>query len=147
MIKFFKNLFDRRPRVSAIIEMPAGTTDKIEIKCGVALIDRKLDIPVPVNYGFIPSTHAEDGDPVDIFVVSDKFLRTTDIVTVRVIGKFTCIDKGVRDDKLLGIVEGENHSELPVMKKVAHYLLNYKPGFKIEGWTCVTNKDIDTYRT
>lgn len=145
-MRFLKNLFDRRPRVLAIIEMPEGSLQKIELKEGRPVIDRMLSVPVPISYGYIPGTLCEDGDPLDIFVVSGKYLNTCDVVSVRVIGIFECLDQGLGDDKVLAIVEGEECSELKIMAQVANYLLNYKPGFVIKGWKEIkSKKDLEKY--
>jgi inorganic pyrophosphatase len=147
-MKFLKNLFDRRPKVTALIEMPQGSTKKIEIKNGLPIVDRDLAIPVPVSYGYIPGTLAEDGDPLDIFVVSKKYLDTGHIINVRVVGIFECQDNGVSDDKLLAFAENEEHNLVESMTEVAHYLMNYKYGFKILNFRSkVSLEEIRRYKT
>lgn len=124
-------------KLTAIIEMPEGTTDKIEVKNGSPIVDRVISIPVPANYGFIPNTMAADGDPKDIFVVSQVPLKTMDQVEVKVIGEFLCTDQGVEDNKLFALKANEEFDKLTVLKnmtQIGDYLLNYKPGFKILGY-------------
>ena len=146
-MNFLKNLFDRRPKVKAMIEMPTGSLKKIEIKNGKPVVDRELTIPVPVSYGFIPGTLSEDGDPLDIFVISNKYLDTGDLVNVRVIGIFKCTDQGLEDDKVLAILEDEKIDSFEYMVKVANYLMNYKPGFELEDYKRVKNvKDLERYK-
>jgi inorganic pyrophosphatase len=143
-MNFLKRLFNRRPKAVAHIEMPEGSTNKIELKGDGFFIDRKLTIPVPVSYGYIPETLSKDGDPLDIFVISEKFLDTGDFVDVEVIGVFECLDQGLEDDKILAVAKGEKVKELEAMAKVANYLMNYKPGFEIKGWKEI--KNLDKYR-
>lgn len=146
-MKFLKNLLDRRAKVTALIEMPQGSTKKIEIKDGLPVVDRELDIPVPISYGYIPGTICEDGDPLDVFVVSDKYLDTGHLLSVRVIGIFECVDQGKRDDKLLAVADGEDCKVLKAMAQVSHYLLNYKPGFKVNGYHFVKSfKELEKYK-
>jgi len=121
----------------AIIEIPEGSLEKIEIKDGVPKIDRILTIPNPVAYGFIPDTLAEDGDALDIFVISNKLLNTSDEVEVKIVGAFKCTDQGVIDNKLVAVMSNEKTDDLTILKNLAQigdYLLNYKPGFVINGY-------------
>jgi len=128
--------------MKAIIEIPEGSTDKIEIKDGTATIDRILDTPVPVSYGFIPETKAEDGDPLDVFVVSNVFLNTFDEVEVSILGMFLCTDQGIQDNKLFAVVAGEKQKGhiLKSMAEIGDYLMNYKEGFKVLGYKEFKNK-------
>ena len=143
-MNFLKKLFNRRLKALAHIEMPEGSLKKIELKGDKFIVDRELSVPVPVSYGYIPGTLSKDGDPLDIFVVSEKFLDTGDFVDVEVIGVFECLDQGLEDDKVLGVTKDEKCKELEVMAKVANYLMNYKPGFEIKGWKEI--KDLEKYR-
>lgn len=121
-------------KLIALIEMPEGTTDKIEVKDGNPVVDRVISIPVPANYGFIPNTMAADGDPKDIFVVSKVPLKTMDKVEVKVIGEFLCTDQDIEDNKLFAIKADESLDYIAVLRnmvQVGDYLLNYKPGFKV----------------
>lgn len=137
-------------KTTAIIEMPAGTKDKIEIKDGIPMVDRTLDIEVPVAYGFIPNTLAEDGDPVDIFVLSSTKLKTNMETTVTVLGVFDCIDNGEEDHKLFGVIDKYLFTEDEIFQhvvNVGHYLLNYKAGFKVNGYSSIKdNSYLDKYK-
>jgi inorganic pyrophosphatase len=147
-MKFLRNLFDRRPKVTALIEMPQGSLKKIEIKEGKPVVDREISIPVPISYGYIPGTLAEDGDALDIFVVSNKYLDTGHIVSVRVIGMFECQDQGITDNKLLAVAQDEECNPVKSMAEVANYLMNYKSGFKILNFRSkVSLKEIERYKT
>ena len=128
--------------MKAVIEIPEGSTDKIEIKDGKAVVDRKLDQPVPVSYGFIPGTTAEDGDALDIFVISNKMLNTFDEVEVTIVGMFKCTDQGIQDNKLLAVISGEKTNGLLIvhMSKIGNYLMNYKEGFEVQEYKEFKNK-------
>lgn len=118
----------------AIIEIPAGSKEKIEIKDGKPVLDRMLPIPCPVSYGYIPSTTAPDGDAIDVFVLSSEQLDTLSDVDVNLVGLFSCTDNGVQDDKFVAVLKGEKYSELELLKnltQIGHFLLNYKTGFVI----------------
>ena len=123
------------------------STKKIEIKDGKPVVDRVLNVPVPISYGYIPGTLAEDGDALDIFVISNKYLNTGDLVQVRIIGMFECLDQGVSDNKILAVIEGESCNETICGSQVANYLLNYKSGFELLGWKKIKSlKELDKYK-
>lgn len=130
--------------MKVLIEMPMGTDKKIEVKDGVPTVDRVLKMVVPTNYGYIPNTLAEDGDPVDAFVISKKDLKTLDLVDVEIIGIYECFDQGIPDNKLLTKVKGEKYTDneiLSEMVRVGHYLLNYKEGFKVTDYKSIKKGD------
>lgn len=122
--------------MKAIIEIPQGSTKKIEIKDGIPMVDRMLSIPCPFSYGFIPGTMCEDGDALDVFVLSNKYLDTLDEVEIIPIGMFKCTDQGLGDDKMLAKTK-DYHNEaiyLKEMVKVGMYLTKYKEGFKVNDY-------------
>lgn len=135
--------------MKAIIEMPEGTKNKVECKAnGHFVIDRVLDIPVPLNYGFVPNTLAEDNDPLDIFVISDFTHLTGDTVEVDILGIFECTDQGVSDNKLLAKKKDQKltHEQiLSYMCRVGHYLLNYKEGFKVLNYKSTDESIVERY--
>lgn len=126
-------------KLEAIIEIPANSNYKYEIKeDGELILDRVISMTVPFNYGYIPQTMCDDGDPLDIFVVSQDSIFPKTKVKVSVIGGFTCTDNGHQDDKLVGILIGEEESytgyELSDAKSfIKLYLENYKAGFVVLG--------------
>lgn len=124
----------------AQIEMVAGTKFKYEFKDGTLFVDRVLKHAVPLNYGFIPHTLAEDGDALDVFVLSSEPIVPNSQVLVRFLGVFKCIDNGEQDDKLLAVVEGDFVPlDSSVLKySVRHYLENYKAGFKVQSFEDAT---------
>ena len=98
---------DLEPFVPAIIEIPRGSKVKYEVDktTGMLMLDRVLysSVHYPANYGFIPRTHAGDGDPLDVLVLMQEPVVPLTIVRARAIGGFAMRDdKGV-DDKILAV--------------------------------------------
>lgn len=137
-------------KLKAVIEIPEGSQDKIEVKDGVAKVDRIVTIPYPVNYGFIPDTLAEDGDPLDIFVISKNPLKTLDNVDVTVLGVFQCTDQNIADDKVFATLSDEKFDYITLMNNMAqigNFLLNYKEGFKVNGYKSLNSlEDLEKYK-
>lgn len=122
--------------LKAQIEMTEGTKYKYEFKNNSLVLDRVLNQSVPVNYGFVPGTECEDGDPLDVFVLSSEPIVPNTTVPITLIGVFKCVDNGEQDDKLFAIVENDF---LPVNKEVIkysirNYLETYKKGFKVQSF-------------
>src|SRR6184192_1598646 len=93
--------------VNAVIEVPLGGENKYEYdkKLHVFRLDRTLYSPVhyPGDYGFIPSTLAGDGDPLDVLVLVDSGSFSGCVIEVRSIGLLEMLDQGVRDEKVLAV--------------------------------------------
>ena len=93
--------------VTAIIEIPAGGKNKYELDkaLGVFRLDRVLHSAVhfPGDYGFIPQTLGEDGDPLDVLVMMKEPVFTGCLVDVRPVGVFNLLDRGERDEKILAV--------------------------------------------
>ncbi|MEP7197656.1 MAG: inorganic diphosphatase [Saprospiraceae bacterium] len=90
-----------------VIEIPQGSRIKYEIdkESGLIKMDRLLSssFEYPINYGFIPRTLGEDGDPLDILVMTHSPLVPLCLVECRVLGLMQMIDRGIKDDKILAI--------------------------------------------
>jgi len=125
--------------VTAVIEIPQGGINKYEYdkKLHVFRLDRNLHSPVhyPGDYGFIPQTLAEDGDPLDILILGDAPAFPGCVYEARVIGLFEMLDQGIRDEKVLAYASGnprfstiENYTEVPshILLEVAHFFSIYK---------------------
>jgi inorganic pyrophosphatase len=102
---------------TAVIEIPLGSNVKYELdkECGLLRVDRILYSAVfyPANYGFIPQTLAEDGDPLDVLVLCQESLAPLAEVRTRAIGLMTMIDAGQRDHKILGVsIDDPQYKEL-----------------------------------
>jgi inorganic pyrophosphatase len=92
---------------TAVIEIPMGSSVKYELdkQTGLIKLDRILYSAVyyPANYGFIPQTYAEDGDPLDVLVMCQEAVAPLTLVEARAIGLMTMIDSGKKDHKVLAI--------------------------------------------
>lgn len=93
--------------VNALIEIPSGTKVKYEIDKDTGLIgvDRILynAVAYPINYGFIPRTGQDDGDNLDIMVVSQSSFVPLSVARVKLLGVMLMTDTGEKDDKLIGV--------------------------------------------
>lgn len=92
---------------NTVIEIPTGSNVKYELdkRTGLLRLDRILYSAVhyPANYGFIPQTYAEDGDALDVLVLSQESVYPLTLVTSRAIGLMTMIDSGKRDHKIIAV--------------------------------------------
>ena len=137
--------------VNAVIEIPFEGINKYEYdkNLHVFRLDRNLFSPVhyPGDYGFIPSTLAEDGDPLDVLVLVDSPSFTGCVLEVRPIGVLDMIDQGQPDEKILAVGHGNpryedvaNYSQIypHILKEIKHFFSIYKDleGKRVEvrGW-------------
>ncbi len=137
--------------VNAVIEIPLEGINKYEYdkKLHVFRLDRNLFSPVhyPGDYGFIPSTLAEDGDPLDVLVLVDSPSFTGCVLEVRPIGVLDMIDQGQPDEKILAVGEGNpryedvsSYSQVypHILREIKHFFSIYKDleGKRVEvrGW-------------
>jgi inorganic pyrophosphatase len=125
--------------VPAVIEIPRGSHLKYEVDkpTGLLRLDRVLYSAVhyPVNYGFIPRTHSEDGDPLDILVLMQEPVEPLTIVRARPLGGLTMVDDKGGDDKIVAVCIDDpaySHYEsvrsLPphVIKELDRFFRDYK---------------------
>lgn len=126
--------------VNALIEISQGSRAKYEIdkKTGLLQLDRVIysSFHYPVNYGFIPQTLGEDGDPLDILVICSESIQPLCLVEATVIGNMEMIDNGEKDDKIIAVATNDptvNHitnvNELP--KHFIAVLKNYFENYKV----------------
>ena len=91
----------------AVIEIEKGSKNKYELDkdSGALLLDRILytSTHYPANYGFIPRTYADDGDPLDVLVLSSEAILPMSLVRCYPIGVMTMIDNGKLDEKIIAI--------------------------------------------
>jgi inorganic pyrophosphatase len=102
------NYGDNAPHaVKAIIEIPQGSRTKYEVdkETGLLKLDRVIysSFHYPVNYGFIPQTLGQDGDPLDILVMCSESIQPLCLVEATVIGNMQMIDNGEIDDKIIAV--------------------------------------------
>jgi inorganic pyrophosphatase len=93
--------------VPAIIEIPTGSKVKYELdkKSGLLLVDRVLFSAVhyPANYGFVPRTYCDDGDPLDVLVLCEEAIQPLAIMRAKVIGVMNMRDDKGQDDKIIAV--------------------------------------------
>jgi inorganic pyrophosphatase len=131
----------RRPpqELTAVIEIPTNERNKYELDkaLGVYRLDRVLHSAVhyPGDYGFLPRTLGDDGDPLDILVLMTIPVFTGCLVDARPIGLFHLVDRGVPDEKVLAVPTGDPYSEgladlgdIPrhYLKEIEHFFQVYK---------------------
>lgn len=125
--------------VQGIIEIPKNSRAKYELdkESGLLILDRVLysSINYPANYGFIPRTYCDDGDPLDIMVLSQIEVVPMCILSAKVIGVMGMLDEGEADDKIIAVAENDmsvNHindiSELPThfIRELTSFFEDYK---------------------
>ncbi len=125
--------------VYALIEVPAGSHNKYEYdkELGIFTVDRVLYSPVhyPTDYGFIPQSYYEDGDPLDVMVIMDEPTFPGCLIAVRPIGLMNMVDTGDRDDKVIAVPDKDpiytdvrDIADLPqhMLKEIAHFFEVYK---------------------
>lgn len=125
--------------VTAVIEIPKDSSNKYEYdkQLHVFRLDRNLHSPVhyPSDYGFIPQTLADDGDPLDILVLGEQPSFSGCVYTARPIGMFEMLDQGVCDEKILAYATGNprysqirHYTEIPrhMLLEIEHFFSIYK---------------------
>jgi hypothetical protein len=92
---------------TAVVEIPLGSSNKYELdkKSGLLKLDRVLHSAVfyPANYGFIPQTMADDGDPMDVLILSSEPVYPLTLITARPIGVMTMVDQDELDYKIIAV--------------------------------------------
>ncbi|MBM3416119.1 MAG: inorganic diphosphatase [Bacteroidetes bacterium] len=139
---------DKAPAtVNAMIEIPQGSRSKYEVDkdTGLLKLDRVIysSFQYPVNYGFIPQTLGQDGDPLDILVLCSQSVQSLCLVEANIIGNMQMIDQGQMDDKIIAVAAKDpsvNHitkmEELP-----QHFFLELKNFF--EQYKVLENKKVE----
>jgi len=145
---------DAPKKVNAFIEIPKGSNVKYELdeESGLVKVDRILHTSMvyPFNYGFIAGTKGEDGDPLDVMVISTTPFATGSFVIARPIGLLKMKDEEGIDTKIMAVplekvdpdFKGVNDvSQLGdhVKSMIAHFFSYYKsiePGkwAEVSGW-------------
>jgi inorganic pyrophosphatase len=137
--------------VHAVIEIPYEGVNKFEYDKSLQIfrLDRNLYSPVhyPGDYGFIPSTLADDGDPLDVLVLVDAPSFPGCLHEVRPIGVLDMMDQGKGDQKVLAVGSSNprykdvwNYTEIypHILREITHFFSIYKDleGKRVEvkGW-------------
>jgi inorganic pyrophosphatase len=122
-----------------VVEIPAGSKNKYELDkaTGILKLDRVLysSVHYPANYGFIPRSYCDDGDPLDVLVLGQEPVHPLTLIFVRPIGVMHMRDQGKADDKILAVHANDpvvNHirelDEAPPhsMTEIHRFFLDYK---------------------
>jgi len=114
--------------VNVLIEIPGGSKNKYEYdkELQAFALDRVLysSVKYPYDYGFIPNTLAEDGDPLDGMVLIDEPTFPGCVIAARPIGFLEMIDGGDRDEKILCVpVKDPRYAQVTSLKDIAHHRL------------------------
>ena len=123
----------------AVIEISKGGKNKYELdkETGLLKLDRVLftSTHYPANYGFIPRTYADDGDPLDVLVLCSETIQPMTLVECKPIGVLTMIDDNHNDEKIIAVpVNDPNYngysdiSDLPThyFEEIRHFFQVYK---------------------
>lgn len=138
---------------NVVIEIPANHDPiKYEIEDDAIFVDRFVATPMfyPANYGYIPETLSEDGDALDVLVVSPYPVMPGSVIRSRPVGILNMTDESGSDAKLIAVPHSKlskqyehvkDINDLPelLLKQIEHYFENYKDleegkWVKVEGW-------------
>ncbi len=146
--------------VNVIIEVPVGGNPikyEMDKEAGTLVVDRFLYTPMsyPGNYGFVPHTLSDDGDPIDVLVCNTRQLIPGCVINVRPIGVLIMEDNSGQDEKVLAVPSHaltkrydsvREYSDLPeiTLKQIEHFFEHYKdlePGkwVKLGDWLGVAD--------
>ncbi|MEM8709714.1 MAG: inorganic diphosphatase [Planctomycetota bacterium] len=125
--------------VRTLVEIPKGSCNKYEMdeETGLIRLDRNLSTSnvYPGDYGFIPGTLSEDGDPLDVLIAVNEPTFPGCLIDARVIGVFFMVDGGDGDEKVVAVPNRDPHfaeindiSDMPAHFKrhVEHFFMTYK---------------------
>ena len=141
--------------INVIIEIPANHSPvkyEIDKEMDALVVDRFMATPMfyPANYGFIPQTLSDDGDPLDVLVITPHPVEPGSVIRCRPVGVLNMTDESGADAKLIAVphpkLSGEYNAiqdinDVPELlrKQIAHFFENYKDleegkWVKVEAW-------------
>jgi inorganic pyrophosphatase len=141
--------------INVIIEIPSHSDPvkyEVDKETGAMFVDRFMNTAMhyPCNYGYIPHTLSEDGDPVDVLVVTPVPLISGSVIRCRPIGMLRMTDEAGPDAKLLAVPvdklcslyrQVQKAEDMPplLIAQIAHFFEHYKDlepnkWVKVEGW-------------
>jgi inorganic pyrophosphatase len=139
--------------VKVFIEIAQGSSVKYELdkETGLLYVDRFVHTSMgyPFNYGFVPATHAADGDPLDVMVISSSTIMPGVLISVRPIGVLKMEDESGEDNKIIAVPTSKidpHYEEIHdiadidehTKKKIKHFFESYK---QLEPGKWVKTKD------
>lgn len=136
-----------------VIEISKGSKNKYELdkETGLLILDRILHTSThyPANYGFIPRTYGDDGDPLDVLLLCSEPVQPMTLVRAYPIGVISMLDNGKNDEKIIAVPFNDPNyncyhdiSELPshVVDEMEHFFTVYKA---LENKTTAVNEKGD----
>jgi len=141
--------------INVIIEVPLGGEPikyELDKASGAMFVDRFLytSMRYPCNYGFIPHTLSQDGDPADVMVYGNRALMPGSVVRARPVGVLIMEDEAGIDEKILAVPHNkltrfydkiETHEDMPaiLLERIFHFFDHYKDlepnkWVKVKGW-------------
>lgn len=141
--------------LNVIIEVPVGGEPikyELDKKSGALWVDRFLYTPMryPVNYGFVPHTLSDDGDPIDVMIASTRPIVPGAVINARPIGVLQMEDESGGDEKVLAVPSThltrryekiKTFADVPeiTLQQIEHFFTHYKDlepnkWVKIVGW-------------
>ena len=114
---------------TAVIEIPKHSNCKYELDkhTGLLRLDRILytSTHYPQNYGFIPRTYADDGDPLDVLVLCNQPIQPLTLVRVFPIGVMRMIDSGAIDDKIIAVPFSDpSYNNVSSLDELPHHIFD-----------------------
>jgi len=141
--------------INVIIEIPANHAPvkyEIDKDMDALVVDRFMATPMfyPANYGFIPQTLSDDGDPLDVLVITPHPVEPGSVIRCRPVGVLNMTDESGQDAKLIAVPHDklstvykdiQDINDVPELlrKQIAHFFENYKDleegkWVKVEAW-------------
>ncbi|MCL6270570.1 inorganic diphosphatase [Sansalvadorimonas sp. 2012CJ34-2] len=128
--------------INVIIEIPANSDPikyEIDKDSDAVFVDRFMSTPMfyPANYGYVPQTLADDGDPLDVLVVTPYPVVPGSVIRCRPVGMLNMSDESGQDEKVVAVPhdkltplyrEIKEYTDLPplLIKQIEHFFENYK---------------------
>ncbi len=138
--------------INVIIEIPSHSDPvkyEVDKETGAMFVDRFMNTAMfyPCNYGYVPHTLSDDGDPVDVLVISPYALISGSVVQCRPVGMLKMTDESGEDAKVLAVPHDKMYDDIHdigdvqerLLNQLAHFFEHYKDleknkWVKIDGW-------------
>jgi inorganic pyrophosphatase len=141
--------------VNVIVEVPVGGEPikyEMDKKAGTLVVDRFLytSMRYPGNYGFVPHTLSDDGDPIDVLIANQRGIVPGAVIAVRPVGVLKMQDEAGGDEKIIAVPVSRltrryenvmNYKDLPeiTLQQIEHFFAHYKDleggkWVKVMGW-------------
>lgn len=138
--------------INVIIEIPSHSDPvkyEVDKETGALFVDRFMNTAMfyPCNYGYVPHTLSDDGDPVDVLVISPYALISGSVVQCRPVGMLKMTDESGEDAKVLAVPHDKMYDDIQdiedvssrLLEQLAHFFEHYKDleknkWVKIDGW-------------